>query len=426
MAEKFSNAAQTVINQIGGISPISATVIVASATLFPSSPQFRIKISNEIMTVINVVGNVFTILRGQEGTSAASHTNGSLVTHILTAGAIEQLKNDITGITGPAGPPGVTGPAGVTGAGVAGPPGPTGPIGPRGFTGSTGPAGPTGPRGNTGPIGATGIQGVTGPQGTQGVTGVSYTGPRGDTGIQGPTGAQGVTGPQGVTGAIGPLGPTGPQGATGPRGLTGVTGATGPIGFTGPQGVTGPQGATGLQGATGIQGPGVATAVTYNDSIPTLGSSNVQDAIDSIKYYLSSPTGSFNTNLSKSYTFGFSGDFNSSYTGFVSIGCLSFNPQDHKSLTGLMENVKYEAIFSSSSGLTATVDMYNFTTGQVVTGSALFTTNSTPTLYISPNLTFTNMENVLEMRARLGSSSTGPTGFDAVNVKMARINVSHS
>jgi hypothetical protein len=202
--EKFSNSAQTTINQIGGISPISATLQVLSAALFPPLPQFRIRIDNELILVTGVSGNTFSLIRGIEGSAPAAHAFGALVTHVLTAGALSQFGSDLTGLTGPQGVPGVPG-----------------------VTGAQGPQGSPGQTGVTGPRGATGVQGVTGPQGA--------TGPFG--GPPGPTGPQGATGPFG-----------GPPGATGPQGAQGVTGLQGVQGVTGPQGV---QGSPGVTGATG-------------------------------------------------------------------------------------------------------------------------------------------------------------------------------
>ena len=54
-----------------------------------------------------------------------------------------------------------------------------------------------------------------------------------------------------LSGAGGGIGPQGPQGPTGPVGAQGNTGATGPTGLQGP---TGSQGATGLTGPTAAQG----------------------------------------------------------------------------------------------------------------------------------------------------------------------------
>jgi len=58
---------------------------VASASTFPVFP-FMITIDNEILEVTNVVGAVFTVTRGAEGSTATSHTAGVDVEHRWTAG----------------------------------------------------------------------------------------------------------------------------------------------------------------------------------------------------------------------------------------------------------------------------------------------------------------------------------------------------
>lgn len=238
--ELFSNNAQTFVNTLSGVDALSNYIVVKSPSLFPSgSGQFRIRIDDELLLVTNVSGNVFTVLRGIEGTSAARHEYGALVTLILTAGSIGTLVGD-TGPTGISGPKGDTGPSG----GPTGLDGPTGPIGPTGPTG-VGATGPTGIKGNTGAVGPTGSAGPTG-LGSTGPTGLAgLTGPTG-FGPTGPTGAQGDTGPSG-----GPTGPTGAQGETGPSG--------------GPTGATGVMGPTGLTGSTGPTGPGLTPPLTVLD-----------------------------------------------------------------------------------------------------------------------------------------------------------------
>jgi hypothetical protein len=88
--EKFANNASSTLSS--GISDTDLSLTVSSASSFPTSGQFRIKIENEILLVTSVASNVFTVSRGQEGTSAASHNSGSTVTHILTAGAIKYIS----------------------------------------------------------------------------------------------------------------------------------------------------------------------------------------------------------------------------------------------------------------------------------------------------------------------------------------------
>src|SRR5262249_51500022 len=83
MAEKFSNNAQSTL--LAGIAVGDTTLQVASAALFPGSGNFRLVIDSEILLVTAVSGNTFTVSRGVEGTTAAAHNAGSLVTHVLTA-----------------------------------------------------------------------------------------------------------------------------------------------------------------------------------------------------------------------------------------------------------------------------------------------------------------------------------------------------
>jgi hypothetical protein len=64
------------------------------ASKFPTSGLFSIKIGSEIMKVTGVSSNTFTVVRGQEGTTAASHTGGDTVRHVLTKRSLDQLSLD--------------------------------------------------------------------------------------------------------------------------------------------------------------------------------------------------------------------------------------------------------------------------------------------------------------------------------------------
>lgn len=90
--EKISNFAQTTLNTT--INNSTTTVVVVSATNFPSAGQFRISIENEIMLVTAVASTTFTVTRGVEGSTAVAHNSGILVTHIVTAGALNQIIAD--------------------------------------------------------------------------------------------------------------------------------------------------------------------------------------------------------------------------------------------------------------------------------------------------------------------------------------------
>lgn len=96
MVEQFSNNATTTLN--GAIGTGNTTLVVTSASLFPTSPTFRIIIDSEIMLVTGVAGTTFTVTRAAESTLIASHNNLATVSQILTAGAIQQAKLDSSAV----------------------------------------------------------------------------------------------------------------------------------------------------------------------------------------------------------------------------------------------------------------------------------------------------------------------------------------
>jgi hypothetical protein len=90
--EKFTNNASTTLN--GAINNSTTSVVVTSATGFPTSGDFRIVVDNEIMLVTAVSGSTFTVTRGSEGSTAASHADLTPVKHVYTKGSIERLLSD--------------------------------------------------------------------------------------------------------------------------------------------------------------------------------------------------------------------------------------------------------------------------------------------------------------------------------------------
>lgn len=86
MAERFTNNASTTLN--GAINNAVTSLVVTSASLFPTAGNFRIRIEDEIMLVTAVAGTTFTVTRAYEGTAAASHANAVTVREILTAGVM--------------------------------------------------------------------------------------------------------------------------------------------------------------------------------------------------------------------------------------------------------------------------------------------------------------------------------------------------
>ena len=90
--EQLTNDAVTTLN--GAINNSVTTITVVSGAVFSSVGNFRIRIEDEIMIVTARSTNDLTVIRGQEGTSAASHVDTSTVTHVLTAGGLTRWAQD--------------------------------------------------------------------------------------------------------------------------------------------------------------------------------------------------------------------------------------------------------------------------------------------------------------------------------------------
>lgn len=91
--EQYANSAQTTLS--AGITSSDGTLSVASATLFPATGVFRILIDSELIRVVSVSGTTFTVSRGVEGTTAASHSSGATVTQVLSRDGLLSLGSQI-------------------------------------------------------------------------------------------------------------------------------------------------------------------------------------------------------------------------------------------------------------------------------------------------------------------------------------------
>lgn len=92
MSEQLRNNAETTLDV--GINNSQLTLTVASGLLFPSSGTFRIRINNEILTVTAVAGTTWTVVRGSEGSSAASHSSGDTVSLLLTTAGLDAYRQN--------------------------------------------------------------------------------------------------------------------------------------------------------------------------------------------------------------------------------------------------------------------------------------------------------------------------------------------
>lgn len=101
MIELFANQPVTTLASPGITTTSQTSVNVASSALFPAASSagagsfFRAIIEGELVFVTNVSGTTWTILRGQEGTTAATHLTGVTITHILTAGMLAGFAEDV-------------------------------------------------------------------------------------------------------------------------------------------------------------------------------------------------------------------------------------------------------------------------------------------------------------------------------------------
>lgn len=190
MAEVYTNAAQTFLN--GAIDAVQTSVSVTGTAGFPLTGNFRILIGSEYLVVTAIVGNIFTVQRGVEGSTAAPHATATSVRNILTQQALTNIVNQGALSGGGFGVPGapgedaedvlvIPGPPGAAGAaGAAGPPGISPgvvfiPVSPEDnddplvFPGPTGAAGATGDTGSV--IGILGVPGIPGDDGDEGLPG---------------------------------------------------------------------------------------------------------------------------------------------------------------------------------------------------------------------------------------------------------------
>lgn len=95
MAESYTNNfSGTTLN--GAINNAVTSLTLTSGTNFPTA-NFRLLIDSEIMLVGSRSGtSCSSITRGVEGTTAASHSNGATVTHVLTAASLLAVPENAT------------------------------------------------------------------------------------------------------------------------------------------------------------------------------------------------------------------------------------------------------------------------------------------------------------------------------------------
>ncbi|HYF28582.1 MAG TPA: hypothetical protein VD931_22775 [Baekduia sp.] len=88
MAENLGNDFATTLN--GAIDNVTTSVTVTSGTGAPAA-NFRVRVDDELMLVTSVGGGTnWTVTRGVESTTAASHSSGATIAHVITKGGLDQ------------------------------------------------------------------------------------------------------------------------------------------------------------------------------------------------------------------------------------------------------------------------------------------------------------------------------------------------
>jgi hypothetical protein len=77
------------------------TISVTTGSKFPTTGDFHVLVDSEIMLVTARATNTLTVTRGQEGTTAAAHSNAAVITLILTAASLKAyLRDNVPGADG--------------------------------------------------------------------------------------------------------------------------------------------------------------------------------------------------------------------------------------------------------------------------------------------------------------------------------------
>src|SRR5712664_3679115 len=96
--DRWTNSAQTTLSGNGGSITAGATSMkVASALAFPSqsTAYYRVLVDNEVIQISGGQGTLtWTIIRGLEGTAAATHNDGASVTHDISAWELNSFRQE--------------------------------------------------------------------------------------------------------------------------------------------------------------------------------------------------------------------------------------------------------------------------------------------------------------------------------------------
>jgi hypothetical protein len=90
--EQHQNLSSTTLN--GAINNSVTTVTVTTGSAFPSAGNYRVMVDDEIMIVTARSTNDLTVVRGQDGTSAASHADLATIALVYSQQSLSRLFTD--------------------------------------------------------------------------------------------------------------------------------------------------------------------------------------------------------------------------------------------------------------------------------------------------------------------------------------------
>ena len=95
MGIKFANNAATALN--GSIDASTTTFVVDDGTVFPTlggGDHCYASIENEIVKITAISTNTLTVVRGQDGTTAAAHDNNTRIEQRINAASLNDLSDE--------------------------------------------------------------------------------------------------------------------------------------------------------------------------------------------------------------------------------------------------------------------------------------------------------------------------------------------
>jgi len=95
--ERIVNHVATTLN--GAINDTVTSITVNNAASWPAEGDYRLRVGSEVVQVTSRAANVLTVVRGVDGTTAASHSDADTIEPVITATGLETYFNHAVGYT---------------------------------------------------------------------------------------------------------------------------------------------------------------------------------------------------------------------------------------------------------------------------------------------------------------------------------------